>query len=304
MGTSTSSKGGGSGSPFDPAWLEPAGGGDAGAGAGGSGDADGAEGDGSSDGGDSVNGTPDGAEASGDDATLSGGSAPPAVDGTAFGAFAPDRRFAAARAGMSAFVSGGGRESLRSAAKNMVNKGMGGPRRAASTMRRTAQGAGQLGQFLASARDRSDPRVVNWVQRVRDANLSANDLVLELVREVLPDTGSVDEESLRNAAAEALGKLYELVPDIDIFNLTDQQIAEVIGLTIANDVCNRMDLQLGQTYERLKFDAHQVQVYRNDVKEYVRGEVRVVMGRHDALRTDPQRLAKEVLASTLKVFAE
>lgn len=284
MGTSTSSKGGGSGSPFDPAWLEPVGVGDVGAGdAAGSGDADSAEGNGSSDGGGSAHDTPDGA---------------------AFGTFAPGRRFAAARAGISAFVSGGGRESLRSAAKNMVNKGMGGPRRAASTMRRTAQGAGQLGQFLASARDRSDPRVVDWVQRVRDANLSANDLVLELIREVLPDAGSVDEESLRNAAAEALGKLYEMAPDVDIFNLTDTQIAEVIGLTIANDVCNRMDLQLGQTYERLKFNSHQIQVYRNDVKEYVQGEVRVVMARNDALRTDPQRLAKEVLVSTLKVFAE
>lgn len=304
MGTSTSSKGGGSGSPFDPAWLEPAGGGEVGAGdADGSGDADSAEGDGSLDGGGSAHDTPDSSEAD-TDAAPNREPASPALDGADFGTFAPGRRFAAARAGISAFVSGGGRESLRSAAKNMVNKGMGGPRRAASTMRRTAQGAGQLGQFLTSARDRSDPRVVDWVQRVRDANLSANDLVLELIREVLPDTGSVDEESLRNAAAEALGKLYEMAPDVDIFNLTDTQIAEVIGLTIANDVCNRMDLQLGQTYERLKFDAHQIQVYRNDVKEYVQGEVRVVMGRHDALRTDPQRLAKEVLTSTLKVFAE
>lgn len=304
MGTSTSSKGGGSGSPFDPAWLEPAAVGDAGVDGDGPGDRDGTDGDGSSDGGHSPDGTAESADGGGGDTAPNVGAAPPALNGAEFGAFAPNRRFAAARAGMSAFVSGGGRESLRSAARNMVNKGMGGPWRAASTMRRTAQGAGQLGQFLASARDGSDPRVVDWVQRVRDANLSANDLVLELVREVLPETGSVDEESLRNAAAEALGKLYESVPDVDIFNLTDQQIAEVIGLTIANDVCNRMDLQLGQTYERLKFDAHQIQVYRNDVKEYVRGEVRVVMGQHDALRIDPQRLAREVLTSTLEVFAE
>lgn len=205
---------------------------------------------------------------------------------------------------MSAYLSGGGRESLRSAAKNMVNKGMGGPRRAASTMRGTSRGAGQLGQFLASARDGSDPNVVDWVQRVRNSNLSASDLILELVKEVLPDTGSVDDESLRNAAAEALGKLYETEPDVDVFNLSDDQIAEVIGLTVANDVCNRMDLQLGQTYERLKFNPQQVQLYRNDVKEYVHAEVRVVMERHSALRMDPQRLAKEILASTLEVFAE
>lgn len=305
MGTSTSSKGGGSGSPFDPEWLSPADG--AGAGSGGepdvATDTDGADGGGDDgavddDGQDAPNsGTS--SEAGGSDAT-----AAPATAGAESVALAPGRRFAAARTNMSAYLSGGGRESLRSAAKNMVNRGMGGPRRAASTMRGTSRGAGQLGQFLASARDGTDPKVVDWVQRVRDSNLSAGDLILELVKEVLPDTGSVDDESLRNAAAEALGKLYEAAPDVDVFNLNNDQIAEVIGLTIANDVCNRMDLQLGQTYERLKFDPQQVQLYRNDVKEYVHAEVRVVMERHSALRMDPQRLAKEVLASTLEVFAE
>lgn len=309
MGTSTSSKGGGAGSPFDPEWLDATG-------SAGEGSADGSDGAGEGDGADGADSDgSDGSDGGTASETAGGDGSDSEADGAIGavgpdtgipvpGAFAPDRRFASARTKMSAYLSGGGRESLRSAAKSMVNRGMGGPRRAASTMRRTAQGAGQLGQFLAAARDRSDPKVVDWVQRVREANLSANDLVLELVKEVLPDTGSVDDESIRNAAAEALGKLYETTPEVDIFALTDQQIADVIGFTIANDVCNRMDQQLGQTYERLKFEPQQVQMYRNDVKEYVHAEVRVVIERHGALRVDPQRLAREVLASTLKVFAE
>lgn len=280
MGTSTSSKGGGAGSSFDPEWLDAVGG------------DSGAEGG--------------GADGQGD----SNGDVPTADDETdtssaySQGDFAPSRRFAPARTSLATAVSGGGRESIRSAAKHMVNKGMGGPKRAASTMRRTSQGAGQLGQFLAAVRDGVDPRVVDWVQKVRDSNLSANDLVLELVREVMPDTGSIDEESLRNSAAEALGKLYESAEDLDIFNLTNEQIAEVMGLTIANEVCNRVDLQLGQTYERLKFDPHQVQVFRNDVREYIHGEVRVVMSKLDVRQAVPQRLAQDVLESTLRVFAE
>ena len=114
----------------------------------------------------------------------------------------------------------------------------------------------------------------------------------------------MDEDSLRNAAAEALGKLYETAPDVDIFNLTDAQIADVIGFIVANDLCNRVDLQLGQTYEKLKFDARQIQLYRNDVKEYVHAQVRVVLDRQGSQRIDHQRLASEVLAATLKVFVE
>lgn len=286
MGTSTSSKGGGSRSPFDPEWLSPP--------EGGSGGDSPAPGDGE---GPPADATDVNADGQGDAAGGEEGDLTRPV-------LAPDRRFAPARSGMSGFLGGGGREALRSATKSMVRKGMGGPRRAAATMRATAQGAGQLGQFLAAARDASDPRVVDWVQRVRAQNLSANDLVLEVVKEVLPSTGSVDEESIRNAAAEALGQLYEVAPEIDIFNLTDAQIGDLIGYIVANDLCNRIDLQLGQTYEKLKFDARQIQLYRNDIKEYVNAQVKVVLDRQGLRGINHQRLASEVLASTLEVFVE
>lgn len=280
MGTSTSSSGGKAGSPFDPEWLTPeaapAGGADAA--------------DGSGDGGDHEPADP------GTEVGAEGSAAPDE-------AFAPSRRFAEARSKISAALGGGGRDSLRAAAKSMVTKGMGGARRAASTMRGTAQGAGALGQFLASARDGSDPQVVDWVTRTRAASLAADDLILELVKEVMPDTGSVDDESLRNAAAEALGLLYELNSNIDVFNLTDAQIHDVMAITIANDVCNRMDLQLGQTYERLRHDPQQVQLFRKDVREYVQSEVRVVMGRLSGAGLDPKRLARDVLQSAMEVFA-
>lgn len=289
MGTSTSSSGGKAGSPFDPDWLAPEALGD---------DDDSGSADATEDepGGDSENDGTDGDDDAGSQ------SAEGAV-GQEDAAFAPSRRFADARTKMGAYLAGGGHESLRSAAKSMVNKGMGGPRRATSTMRGTAQGAGALGQFLASARDRSEPAVADWADRARQANLSAEDLILELVKKVLPDTGSADDESLRNAGAEALGQLYELNPEIDIFALTDAQIHDVMAITIANDVCNRMDLQLGQTYERLKYDPRQIQLYRKDLREYVQSEVRVVMERHGAKGLDPKRLAREVLQSALEVFA-
>lgn len=293
MGTSTSSKGGGAGSPFDPEWLV---GDDSADGTGNSGEGNENAGDdqGTAD-------APSDSETSTEESTDISGTDSGNIDAPVV---APDRRFAPARSKMSGYLAGGGRDELRGAAKSMVTKGMGGARQAASTMRRTAQGAGQLGQFLAAARDGTDARVTDWVQRVRSAGLSANDLILELVKQVLPDSGSVDDDSLRNAAAEALGKLYEADVDVDIFALTDQQIFDVIGYVVANDVCNRMDLQLGQTYERLKHAPQEIQSYRNDVKEWVHEKVRAVMGLYQGVRLNPHQLASKVLASAMKVFAE
>lgn len=291
MGTSTSSSGGKGGSPFDPQWLtsEDSAGGVAGE------IGDGTPGEqGHGSGHESADTGP--ADSAGDQAVTS-------TDATQDAELAPSRRFADARTKLSAYLGGGDRELLRSAAKSMVTKGMGGARRAASTMRGTARGAAALGQFLVSARDGSDPRVVDWFDRTRQANLSADDLILELIKEVMPDTGSVDDDSVRNAAAEALGLLYEVNPDIDIGNLTDAQIHDIMAITIANDVCNRMDLQLGQTYERLKYDPQQIQLRRQDMREYVQSEVRVVMERLGSAGLDPKRLAWEVLLSALEVFA-
>lgn len=289
MGTSTSSKGGGPHSPFDPEWLEPPARGAAGGGGGGGEDP---QGEGEGEGEPPAAGPQDGNPVDGE------------VINPGFPQLPPKGRFGGARAAMSDFLRGGGRDSFRAATKGMVGRGMGGPRRAASTMRATAQGAGGLGQFLAQARDGTNPAVTDWVQRVRQANLSANDLILEVVKEVLPHSGSVDEESLRNAATDTLSMLYENSPDVDIFDLTDQQIADVIGFTVANDICNRVALLLGQTYEKLKYDAQQVQLCRNDIREYVHGLVRVELDRLGPRPVDPHGLARDVLAATLEVFVE
>lgn len=280
MGTSTSSGGGKAGSPFDPEWL---------------GQVESTSETGPGDG--AIDGDPDGDENVSEDGRAA---LEPAQDQDV----APDRRFMPARSKMGKYLSGGGREALRGAASSMIKKGMGGAGRANNTLRGVAQGAGRLGSFLEAVRVGTDPQVVDWVQRIRGLNLSASDLALEVIKEVMPETGSVDDESLRNAAADALAQLYEKEPNVDIFQLNDEQITAVIGFTISNEVCNRIDLQLGQTYEKLKYSPVEIQDFRNDIKEWVHGEVQRIMENLTGQRVDPQTLAQTVLQTALEVFAE
>lgn len=161
-----------------------------------------------------------------------------------------------------------------------------------------------MGEFLEAVRDSSTQQAIDWLQRVRGQNLSAEDLVLELIKEVMPDTGSIDDESMRNAGSDAMALLYQKDPDVDVFILTDEQINSVIGFTIGNAVCNRLDEQLGQTYEKLKYSPLQVQELRNDVQEWVHGEVERIMEGLAGQRLDCQTLAQTVLQSALEVFAE
>jgi hypothetical protein len=277
MGTSTSGSGGRAGSPLDPAWLP----------------AEGTGGAGGDDGQGEDREPADGAEPGGD------------REGAAQqDDLAPSRRFAPARTSMSTYLRTGDKTHLGAAVGSAVRKGMGGPRRAASTMRRTAQGAASVGEVLTGLRERSTPQFQNLVQRVQAEGLSIQDLILEVIKEALPSSGSIDEDSVQDAATEALSEFFEQHPDADPLALTDEQIQEVVAVTIANDIMHRLDQQLGQTYERLKLDPVVVQVRRNEAKEYVKAVVQVEREKAGKLPTDLQKFASSVLTSALEVFSE
>jgi len=274
MGTSTSSAGGRAGSPLDPEWLTPA--------APSSGESQGEAGDGD-------NSPQDGVD----------GEAPQRPSGD----LAPARRYASARSNMGSFLSSGDREYLRAATRSLISRGMGGAGRASSTMRSSTRGAAALGQFLSDIRSPSTQRARDWIQRVRQLNLAAEDLILEVIKEVLPNSGSLDEESIRNSATDALSQIYEQHPDIDLLSLSDQQIYDVIAITLSNEICNRIDQQLGQTYEKLKHDPALVQLRRNDICEFIKAEVGIVMEENVQNGWDLNRLSNEVLQAVLEVFA-
>ena len=57
----------------------------------------------------------------------------------------------------------------------------------------------------------------------------------------------------------AIAHLCEVEPNADIFNLTDDQIANLMAYTVAFDVYNRVQLELGQVFEKLKYAPQLVQ---------------------------------------------
>lgn len=69
-------------------------------------------------------------------------------------------------------------------------------------------------------------------------------------------------------------------------------------------ICQRIDLLLGQTYEKLEHDPALIQERRTDIREWVWAEVRVVIEQNQSGQIDPNGLAESVLKSALEVFAE
>ncbi len=289
MGTSTSSTGAGAGVSFDPPWLDDAGGGID------TGHAD-------------TPLTPGAAPSDGSDGNDSDGQdenqtvAPP----PAGPANAPSGRYQEARRALTGFVRSGSGSDLRRGVSSFVNKGMGGPTRAASRMRTSAVAASSLGGFLAAARDGTDPSINAWVASVRQRGLSAQDAALEVVQKLVPTGGSVDEESAKHAMDQAIAHLYEMEPDADIFNLTDDQIANVMAYTVAFDAYNRVQLELGRVFEKLKYAPRLIQERLAQVLDYIMVVVNRSMEkvRAGGVQRSMREIAAAALQDALTVFAE
>lgn len=292
MGTSTSSAGAGAGSPFDPPWLDDAG----------EGIVDGhsdtelpASGDGH---GDVDADSEDGAGSDAADSAADDTDAPGTADIDSGSATAPSGRYRDARTQMGRFVRTGDRKDAARAMGSFVNKGLGGPAKAASRMRMSAQAAAALGGFLTQVREATDATINDWVDSARARGLSAQDAALEVISQIVPAGGSIDEESAKHAMNQAIVHLYEVDPTTDIFALTNEQISNLMGYTLAFDVYNRVQLELGRVFEKLKFAAEVVQDRLAQVQDYILVVVRAAMMKVRGSRQP--RTVRDISATALR----
>lgn len=288
MGTSTSSAGAGSGASFDPPWLN---------------DAEGGIDSGHADTPISPSSvpteSPDEADTNGQD----GSQATPAEAGPTV---APPGRYQEARRALTGFVRSGSGSDLRRGMSSFVKKGMGGSTKAANRMRMSAVAASSLGGFLATAREGTDPGINAWVDSVKQRGLSARDAALEVVQKLVPTGGSIDEESAKHAMSQAVAHLYEVDPNADIFNLADDQIANVMAYTVAFDVYNRVQLELGRVFEKLEYAPSVIQERLAQALDYIMVVVNRSMekARSGSVPRPMREIAASALQDALTVFAE
>jgi hypothetical protein len=289
MGTSTSSAGAGSGASFDPPWLD-----DAEAGI------DSSHADNPISPSDASTDDPGGAAANGSEGDQT--TQPPEAGLTA----APPGRYQEARRALTGFVRSGSGSDLRRGISSFVKKGMGGSVKAANRMRTSAMAASSLGGLLAAARDGSDPGINAWVASVKQRSLSARDAALEVVQKLVPTGGSIDEESAKHAMNQAIAHLYEVDPNADIFDLADDQIANVMAYTVAFDVYNRVQLELGRVFEKLKYTPRVIQERLAQALDYIMVVVNRSMEkvRSGSVPRSMREIAASALQDALTVFSE
>ena len=268
MGTSASSMGPGAGVALVPPWVEaPAGG-------------EGAGGDGEE------HGTQDGAAA-------------PARPTTTV---APPSRFGTARTHLGSFSSSGSASGLRKGLRDYVGTGLGGAGRATQRMGGTVRKSGSLYGVLNAlgAGTESD----YGIDAASLSGLGAREIADHLALAVSPIDGTLDAETSRESVARAFAELLGREPEADLTALTDAQIEYVLERYIGQDICRRIELDVGKTILTRAPDAATAVRRFDEMRSYVHQCVAASFRRRRArsIRLTRERVSSRPPASPMALL--
>lgn len=283
MGTSASSRGAGSGVPFDPPWLDeimPAFPGD--------GMQPTEPGDGQNDEQDDQS----------DESSETSGKSP---------AVAPPGRFGNARRSLGNFARTGDEGAFRNAMGHYSRTGMGGATRVAKRMRVSTKSAANLFNVLQAARENTNPVISEWVASLTDMSSSVQNIIDEIIRFVAPDGGSTDEVSCRESMAQAMQDLLAEAPNIDLLDLDDDNIWVLIESFLGYEASNRVYLDIGQTFENPVLTPLEKVLRMNEMQEYLKAELTVQVEKlrqrtSSAVSSDLQKVLETAVKNTFVVY--
>jgi len=282
MGTSSSSKGPGSGMPMVPPWADdPVS----------SGDSDKAPPGDQHDGSDGGQGNNE-PEVSQDSSVT-----PPPV--------APQGRFTGARSSMRDYAGSGNSDDMRKGVGRYVSKGYGGSSTATRRMGNTISTAGALVGALSSE-SRSAGNFDGFDAQELQGK-SASEIMDAVVEAVRPIDGTQDTEASRESIKDALSELLDHRPDVDLLELDLDARFYVVEQFLASDVYRRIFLDIGKSIQENAPSALAGLKRLRQIKDYVRETVKsafknVKAGKNNITPREISEMSKSVLLDTFRIF--
>lgn len=299
MGTSASSKGPGSGVPLIPPWVDPV-----------ATLAAPLEPD--------ANEAPPAEEIDEEESTVErtenhpdteqtgeGGSRPP-QDGVQ--RIAPFRRFGAARKSLGQFAQSGDRSALERGLGHYVRSGIGGASTGSRRMGGTARTAGALYNALDGLRRGEAGPGEFGLDRGSLVGRSATEVGEKITEAIAPNDGTQDREAQRDSIARAVSELVSSDPNADLLALTPEQIDFLISRFVAEDLCRRIELDIGKALFA-KADPATAVRRSEEMRSFIREQVFACFraratGGQGLTRSQAAELCAGVIKDTLSVFED
>jgi len=160
---------------------------------------------------------------------------------------APAGRFRGTRFNLGQYASSGSDTSMKRGLRHYVRSGLGGSKRASQRMARTARNAGTLFGVLHALSMGTTSPIDLGIEVAKLAGRPAREIVDRIAIALSPSDGTLDSEANRQSITQAFSEFLKREPDADLTHLSEQQIELVMELYIANDICGRIELDVGKT---------------------------------------------------------
>lgn len=222
---------------------------------------------------------------------------------------APARRFSNSRRALTEYTRSGDSDSLRRALGHYSRTGMGGAQNVAKRMRTSTKSASALFGVLRSVRENIDPKIKEWISALTSRNASAREIADEIISIVTPIGGSIDEIACKESMAQAIESLIVKNPEIDLLNLSDDNIWSLIESFLGYEAFKRLCLDIGQPFEKASLNPRVKVSLMNEMHRYLEAEIYVQVEklRHKTQDVNSNHLniiLQDALANTFFVYEE
>lgn len=218
---------------------------------------------------------------------------------------APKFRFANARRDMGEYVRSGNKDSLRKSLGHYSKTGMGGAKNLSKRMRTSTRVAANFFHTFQSLRDNENFALEKILSELKSRDVDANEIIDTIIDNVCPSGGSLDEVSCRDSGRFALSEFMNQNPDADISKLTDDQIWSLTGTFLGNEAFNRIQLDIGQAFEKQDISAVERVNQMNEMRDYLQSEISVQLNklRKSGVQTiGIQKLIQTAIRNTFEVY--
>jgi hypothetical protein len=220
---------------------------------------------------------------------------------------APARRFAATRTSLGRYAHSGRNKDLAGGLGHYTRSGLKGAQRAAQRMGGAVKAAGALYNVLDNLRANRPGETT--AEKSQLAGRPAHEICDYIINTVSPLTGSQDNETARDAIAQAMADLMEQFPQIDLTAVSSEQIDLVIERYVAYEICHRIELDVGKAILTKSPDPTTAIRHLEEMKQYVRQQVaacfraRAEKGQR-LTRNEAERVTATVIQDTFRIFEE
>ena len=219
-------------------------------------------------------------------------------------------RFGGARRKLSEYIGSGHEASLKSSIARYVKRGLGGSAQATSRLKLPIAASVSIWSTLQDLLDRegAENEESAWITRIITSENQIVALEEELIRKIVPDGGTIDEESCKRSLAFALSEFEKENPEVDVEHYHEESIVSIIELFLSREIFNRYILDMGQRLERMEIS--EMPRIEKEIMGYIRASMHVKIKqkfrieRRRYTRKEMMAIVNGVMRETFDIFGE